>query len=284
MLPGVNLRLRAGVGVDQILPTPAPTLTPAKTIDSDRLQIRSQLRLRSPHASIQYYQKDEFLKRGGDQEIGINRYSLNIHQGSANKPINEQAKGRVSTSHLGSIKDTSVMWLKILLTCVYLYFFMLSLCVAGWDSTARLMQSVPFPIGVFTGHPDYASQRWVALFEWFAAAIFCAIIFASFLEVFYPLKTSIFNPHWRESQVLKNSEICLSHQLSASEWCLWLTSPNKHLGDAKCSKIYHVSFWLVLCCPNDILTTAENNQMPVLGSMLSVVTKGPPENIRIVTA
>ena len=48
LLPGVNLRLRTGVGVDQILSTPAPTLTPAKTIDSDRLQLRSQLRLCSP--------------------------------------------------------------------------------------------------------------------------------------------------------------------------------------------------------------------------------------------
>ena len=38
-------RLRAGVGVGQILPTSARTLTPGKTVDSDGLQLRSQLRL-----------------------------------------------------------------------------------------------------------------------------------------------------------------------------------------------------------------------------------------------
>ena len=48
VLPGVCLRLRAGVGVEQILLTPAPTPTKAKTVDSDRLQLRYRLRLRSP--------------------------------------------------------------------------------------------------------------------------------------------------------------------------------------------------------------------------------------------
>ena len=41
-----SLRLLIEVGVDEILQTSAPT--PAKTVDSDRLQLRLQLRLRSP--------------------------------------------------------------------------------------------------------------------------------------------------------------------------------------------------------------------------------------------
>ena len=48
LLPDVNLQLRAGVVVGQILPIPAPTPTQAKTVDSDRLQFRSRLRLCSP--------------------------------------------------------------------------------------------------------------------------------------------------------------------------------------------------------------------------------------------
>ena len=47
MLPGVSLRLRAGVGVGHILPPPSQTPTLAKTVDSDRLQLWSRLRLRS---------------------------------------------------------------------------------------------------------------------------------------------------------------------------------------------------------------------------------------------
>ena len=43
-----SLRLRDGVRVGRILPTPAPTPTSGKTVDSDRLQVRSRLRLRSP--------------------------------------------------------------------------------------------------------------------------------------------------------------------------------------------------------------------------------------------
>ena len=45
---GVNLRLGAGVGVSQILHTPAPTQSPVKTIDSNWLQLRSRLQLRRP--------------------------------------------------------------------------------------------------------------------------------------------------------------------------------------------------------------------------------------------
>ena len=48
LLPAINLRLPARVGVGQILPTPAPNQTPAKTVDSDRIELRSRLRLRSP--------------------------------------------------------------------------------------------------------------------------------------------------------------------------------------------------------------------------------------------
>ena len=43
-----RLRLRAGFGVDENLPTPTPTPTPVKTTDSGRLQLRLRLRLRSP--------------------------------------------------------------------------------------------------------------------------------------------------------------------------------------------------------------------------------------------
>ena len=42
------LRLRAGVEVGKISPTPATAPTPAKTADSDRLQLQSRLRLCSP--------------------------------------------------------------------------------------------------------------------------------------------------------------------------------------------------------------------------------------------
>ena len=48
LLPGASLRLRPGVGVGQILPTPAPTPTLAKTVHSDPLQLRSRLPLCSP--------------------------------------------------------------------------------------------------------------------------------------------------------------------------------------------------------------------------------------------
>ena len=36
----------------QILPTPAPTPTPGEAVDSDRLKLRPQLRLRSPRAAL----------------------------------------------------------------------------------------------------------------------------------------------------------------------------------------------------------------------------------------
>ena len=48
MLTDGSLRLRAGVVVGKILPTPAPTPTPGKTVDSDPLQLQSRLRLRRP--------------------------------------------------------------------------------------------------------------------------------------------------------------------------------------------------------------------------------------------
>ena len=43
-----SLRLQIGVGVGKILCTPAPTSTPAKTVDSDQLQFPFWLALRSP--------------------------------------------------------------------------------------------------------------------------------------------------------------------------------------------------------------------------------------------
>ena len=42
------LQLRARVGVGKNLPTPALTPTPAKTVGSGRLQLRSRFQLRSP--------------------------------------------------------------------------------------------------------------------------------------------------------------------------------------------------------------------------------------------
>ena len=47
LLTGHSLRLRSGVGVSKIL-TAAPTPTPVNTTDTDRLQPRSPLWLRSP--------------------------------------------------------------------------------------------------------------------------------------------------------------------------------------------------------------------------------------------
>ena len=53
LLAGGSVRPRAGVGLRRILPTAAPTPTPAKTVDSDRLELRSRLRLRSPGLGTQ---------------------------------------------------------------------------------------------------------------------------------------------------------------------------------------------------------------------------------------
>ena len=47
LLPSVSLRFRTGVGVGKILQTAALTPTPAKAVDSNRLQHRSRRRLRS---------------------------------------------------------------------------------------------------------------------------------------------------------------------------------------------------------------------------------------------